>query len=115
MIATPEKSLSPLKKDLVERAQSRRREITPFPTEVPNKIIARVLTEETEHVSFGRVTRASEKKRREEAALPKRVNMVYLYDDLQEELVKEDESNDEWMDPDGFCHKYIQAGVNQET
>ena len=115
LIATPERSLSPVKKDLVERAQSRRREITPFPTEVPNKIIARVLTEETEHVSFGRVTRASEKKRREEAALPKRVNMVYLYDDLQGEIVKEDESNDEWMDPDGFCHKYIQAGVNQET
>ena len=85
--------------------QSRRREITPFPTEAPNKIIARVLTEETEHVSLGRVTRASEKKRAAEAALPKRVSIVYLYDDLQEDLVKED-SNDEWMDPEGFCHKY---------
>ena len=105
MVATPEKSLSPLKKDLVERAQSRRREITPFPTEAPNKIIARVLTEETEHVSLGRVTRASEKKRAAEAALPKRVSIVYLYDDLQEDPVKED-SNDEWMDPGGFCHKY---------
>ena len=105
MIATPEKSLSPLKKDLVERAQSRRREITPFPTEAPNKIIARVLTEETEHISLGRVTRASEKKRAAEAALPKRVSIVYLYDDLQGDSVKED-SNDEWMDPEGFCHKY---------
>ena len=105
MIATPEKSLSPLKKDLVERAQSRRREITPFPTEAPNKIIARVLTEETEHISLGRVTRASEKKRAAEAALPKRVSIVYLYDDLQGDPVKED-SNDEWMDPEGFCHKY---------
>ena len=105
MVATPEKSLSPLKKDLVERAQSRRREITPFPTEATNKIIARVLTEETEHVSLGRVTRASERKRAAEAALSKRVPIVYLYDDLQEEPVKED-NNDEWMDPDGFCHKY---------
>ena len=40
MIATPEKSLSPVKKDLVERARSRRRSITPFPADVPNRIIA---------------------------------------------------------------------------
>ena len=104
MIATPEKSLSPLKKDLVERAQSRRREITPFPTEAPNKIIARVLTEETEHPSLGRVTRASEK-RRLEAAQPKRVSIVYVYDELQEDSPKE-ENNEEWMDPEGFCEQY---------
>ena len=40
MIATPEKSLSPVKKDLVERVRSRRRSITPFPADVPNQIIA---------------------------------------------------------------------------
>ena len=105
MIATPEKSLSPLKKDLVERAQSRRREITPFPTEAPNKIIARVLTEETEHPSLGRVTRASEKRRREEEAKPKRVSIVYLYDEMQEDSPKE-EIDGEWMDPEGFCERY---------
>ena len=105
MIATPEKSLSPVKKDLVERAQSRRREITPFPTEAPNKIIARVLTEETEHPSLGRVTRASEKRRREEEAKPKRVSIVYLYDELQENSPRE-EKDEEWMDREEFCKQY---------
>ena len=105
MIAIPEKSLSPLKKDLVERARSRRREITPFPTEAPNKIIARVLTEETEHPSLGRVTRASEKRRAAEAVPSKRTPIVYLYDDLQENSFKE-ESNEEWLDPEEFCKQY---------
>ena len=59
MIATPEKSLSPVKRELVERVRSRRRSITPFPADVPNQIVARVLTEETEHPSLGQVTRAS--------------------------------------------------------
>ena len=104
MIATPEKSLSPVKKDLVERARSRRREITPFTTEAPNKIIARVLTEETEHPSLGRVTRASEKRRAAEAAQPRRVSIVYTYDELQENPPKE--GNEEWLDREGFCEQY---------
>ena len=105
MIATPEKSMSPIKKDLVERARSRRREITPFPTEAPNKIIARVLTKETEHPSLGRVTRASEKRRAADAVQPKRAPIVYLYDDLQENSFKE-ESNEEWLDREEFCKQY---------
>ena len=40
MIATPEKSLSPVKKDLVERVRSRRRSITPFPADIPKQIVA---------------------------------------------------------------------------
>ena len=104
MIETPEKSLSPVKKDLVERARSRRREITPFPTEAPNKIIARVLTEETEHPSLGRVTRASEKRRAAEAALPRRVSILCTYDEQQENLLKE--GNEEWLDREGFCEQY---------
>ena len=105
MIATPEKSLSPLKKDLVERAWSRRREITPFPTEAPNKIIARVLTKETEHPSLGRVTRASEKRRAADAVQPKRVSTVYTYDELQENSFKE-ENDEEWLDREEFCKRY---------
>ena len=101
MIATPEKSLSPVKKDLVERVRSRRRSITPFPADVPNRIIARVLTEETEHPSLGRVTRASEKRRAAEAARPRR---VFTYDEQQENRPKgEDE---EWLDREEFCKQY---------
>ena len=99
MIATPEKSLSPVKKDLVERARSRRREITPFTTEAPNKIIARVLTEETEHPSLGRETRASEKKKREPS------QRVFTYDEQQESLPQGAEG-EEWMDREGFCEQY---------
>ena len=106
MVATPERSLSPLKKDLMERAQSRRREITPFPTGTPNKIIARVLTEETEHLSLGRVTRASEKKRAAEAVQPKRTPMVYMYDDLQENSFKEESSNEEWLHREEFVREF---------
>ena len=101
MIATPEKSLSPVKKDLVERARSRRRSITPFPADVSNPIIARVLTEETEHPSLGRVTRASEKRRAAEAARPRR---VYTYDEQQENRPKGGE--EEWLDREGFCEQY---------
>ena len=60
MVPTPEKFLSPVKRELVKRVQSRRRSITPFPADAPNQIVARVLTEETEHPSLGWVTRASE-------------------------------------------------------
>ena len=56
MIATPEKSLSPAKQNLVDRVKTRRRSITPFPAEGANPIVARVLIEETEHHSLGRVT-----------------------------------------------------------
>ena len=105
MIATPEKSLSPIKKDLVERAQSRRREITPFPTEASNKIIARVLTEEMEHPSLGRVTRALEKRRAADAAQPKRVSIVYTYNELQENSFKEG-NKEEWLDREEFCKQY---------
>ena len=101
MIATPEKSLSPVKKDLVERVRSRRRSITPFPADVPNRIIARVLTEETEHPSLGRVTRASEKRRAADAAWPRR---LYTYNEQQENLLKD--GNEEWLDREGFCEQY---------
>ena len=104
MIATPEKSLSPAKQNLVDRVKTRRRSITPFPADVPNKIIARVLTEETEHSSLGRVTRASEKRRAAEAAQPKRVSIVYTYDELQENSPKD--GNEEWLDREGFCEQY---------
>ena len=90
---TMERSLSPEKRDLVEQTRSRRRSITPFPTDVPNRVIAKVLTEETEHPSLGRVTRASEKRRVAEGVRPRR---VYTYDEEQENLPRgEDE---EWLD-----------------
>ena len=104
MIATPEKSLSPVKQNLMDRVKTRRRSITPFPADVPNKIIARVLTEETEHSSLGRVTRASEKRRAAEAAQPRRVSIVYTYDKLQENSPKD--GNEEWLDREGFCEQY---------
>ena len=106
MIATPEKSLSPAKQTLVDRVKTRRRSMTPFPTDVSNPIIARVLTEKTEHPSLGRVTRASEKRRKEESKGEReKGRRVYTYDEQQEKLPQED-NNDEWMDPEGFCHKY---------
>ena len=98
MIATPEKSLSPVKKDLVERARSRRRSITPFPADVSNPIIARVLTEETEHPSLGRVTRASEKRRRE------RSRRVFTYDEQQEN--RPQGADEDWLDREEFCKQY---------
>ena len=101
MIATPEKSLSPVKMDLREQARSRRRSITPFPADVPNPIIARVLTEETEHPSLGRVTRASEKRRVAEAARP---HQVFSYDEQQENRPKGDD--EEWLDREEFCKQY---------
>ena len=83
MIATPEKLLSPVKKDLVDRVQTRRRSITPFPADVPNRIIARVLTEESD------------------AARPRR---VYTYDEQQENRPKGE--NEEWLDREEFCKQY---------
>ena len=101
VVETMERSLSPEKRDLVERTRSRRRSITPFPTDVPNRIIAKVLTEETEHPSLGRVTRASEKRRTAEGARPRR---VFTYDEEQENRPKgEDE---EWLDREEFCKQY---------
>ena len=101
MIATPEKSLSPVKQNLVDRVKTRRRSITPFPAEVSNPIIARVLTEETEHPSLGRVTRASEKRRAADAARPRR---VFTYNEQQENRPQgEDE---EWLDREEFCKQY---------
>ena len=93
--------MSPEKRDLVERARSRRRSITPFPADVPNRIIARVLTEETEHPSLGRVTRASEKRRTVKAARPRR---VFTYDEEQENRPKGE--YEEWLDREEFCKQY---------
>ena len=101
MIATPEKSLSPVKKELVDRVQTRRRSITPFPADVPNRIIARVLTEETEHPSLGRVTRALEKRRAADAARPRR---VYTYDEQQEN--RPQGVDEDWLDREEFCKQY---------
>ena len=101
MIATPEKSLSPVKRELVERVRSRRRSITPFPADVPNQIVARVLTEETEHPSLGRVTRASEKRRVAEAARQRR---VFSYDEQQENCPRADD--EDWLDREEFCRQY---------
>ena len=99
MIATPEKSLSPVKQNLVDRVKTRRRSITPFPAGVSNPIVARVLTKETEHPSLGRETRASEKKKRE------RSQRVFTYDEQQESLPQGAEG-EEWMDREGFCEQY---------
>ena len=85
----------------MERVKTRRRSITPFPKDVPNQIVARVLTEETEHPSLGRVTRASEKRRVAEAARPRR---VFSYDEQQEARPRgEDE---DWLDREEFCRQY---------
>ena len=78
----------------------RRRSITPFPAEVSNPIIARVLTDESEHASLGRVTRASEKRRKE------RSQRICSYDE-QQEVPPLDPEGDEWMDPEKFCDDYI--------
>ena len=99
MIATPEKSLSPAKQNLVDRVKTRRRSITPFPAEGSNPIVARVLTDEKEHPSLGRVTRASEKRKRE------RSQRVFSYDEQQESLPQGAEG-EEWMDREGFCELY---------
>ena len=101
MVPTPEKSLSPVKKELVERVQSRRQSITPFPAEVSNQIVARVLMEETEHPSLGGVTRASEKRRVAEAAWPRR---VFSYDEQQENRPRGDD--EDWLDREEFCRQY---------
>ena len=101
MIKSPEKSLSPVKRELVERVKTRRWSITPFPKNVPNQIVARVLTEETEHPSLGRVTRASEKRRVAEAARPRR---MLTYDEQQENRPKGDD--EEWLDREEFCKQY---------
>ena len=100
MIATPEKSLSPAKQNLVDRVKTRRRSITPFPAEVVNPIVARVLTEETEHPSLGRVTRASEKRRRE------RSQRLFSYDEQQEDPPQGPKEDEDWMDREGFCEKF---------
>ena len=100
MIATPEKSLSPAKQNLVDRVKTRRRSITPFPAEVANPIVARVLTEETEHPSLGRVTRASEKRRRE------RSQRVFSYDEQQETVPQGPGEDEDWMDREGFCEQF---------
>ena len=94
--------MSPEARDLVERTRSRRRSLTPFPADVPNRIIAKVLTEETEHSSLGRVTRASEKKRR--AAEDARPRRVFAYDEEQENCPREEDK--EWLDREEFCKQY---------
>ena len=105
MIATPEKSLSPAKQNLVDRVKIRRRSMTPFPAEVSNPIVARVLTEETEHPSLGRVTRASEKKRKEKSRGEKeKPRRVYTYDEQQENRPQEEE--EDLLDPEEFCRRY---------
>ena len=102
LVESVERSLSPEKRELVERTRSRRRSLTPFPADVPNRIIAKVLTEETEHSSLGRVTRASEKKRK--AAEGVRPRRVFTYDEEQENRPRgEDE---EWLDREEFCKQY---------
>ena len=102
LVETMERSVSPEERDLVERTRSRRRSLTPFPADVPNRIIAKVLTEETEHSSLGRVTRASEKKRK--AAEGVRPRRVFTYDEEQENRPRgEDE---EWLDWEEFCKQY---------
>ena len=98
MVATPEKSLSPAKQNLVDRVKTRRRSMTPFPAEVSNPIIARVLTEETEHPSLGRVTRASEKRKKEKS------RRVFTYDEQQENRPQEEE--EDLLDPEEFCRRY---------
>ena len=105
MIATPEKSLSPAKQTLVDRVKVRRRSMTPFPADVSNPIIARVLTEVSEHPSLGRVTRASEKRRKEEPRGEKeKPRRVYTYDEQQEKLPNEDEEL--FMDHEEYCRRY---------
>ena len=89
-------------RDLVERTQSRRCSLTPFPADVPNRIIAKVLLEESEHSSLGRVTRASEKKRR--AAEDARPRRVFAYDEEQENRPREED--EEWLDREEFCKQY---------
>ena len=96
--------MSPAKQSLVDRVKTRRRSMTPFPAEVSNPIVARVLTEETEHPSLGRVTRASGKKRKEKSKGEKeKSRRVYTYDELQENHPQEDE---DFMDPEEFCRQY---------
>ena len=100
-VPTPERSLSPVKRALVGRVRSRRRSITPFPKDVPNQIVARVLTEETEHPSLGRVTRASEKRRVADAALSHR---VFSYDEQQEPRPRAED--EDWLNREEFCRQY---------
>ena len=105
MVATPEKSLSLAKQNLVDRVKIRRRSMTPFPAEVSNPIVARVLTEETEHPSLGRVTRASEKKRKEKSRGEKeKPRRVYTYNEQQENRPQEEE--EDLLDPEEFCRRY---------
>ena len=59
-----------------------------------------MVTDESEHPSLVRVTRASEKKRRE------RAQRMYSYDE-QQEVPPLDQGGEEWMDPDKFCDDYI--------
>ena len=73
--------------------------MTPFPAEASNPIIARVLTEETEHPSLGRVTRASEKRKRE------RARRVFTYDEQQENRPQEED--EDMLDPEEFCRQYM--------
>ena len=89
-------------RDLVEITQSQRRSITPFPADVPNRIIAKVLLEESEHSSLGRVTRASEKKRR--AVEDVRPHRVLAYDEEQENRPREEDKK--WLDREEFCKQY---------
>ena len=66
-----------------------------------NQIVARVLLEETEHPSLGRVTRASEKRSEAAAARP---HCVFSYDEQQEPRPRVED--DDWLNRDEFCRQY---------